>query len=69
MALDRKINDLSAILQKTSGMDDEIKKPDIYCSDVLPAIESLRETVDRLEEETDDTFWTLPKYQEMLFIY
>jgi glutamine synthetase len=30
---------------------------------------AVREIADRLEEETDDALWPLPKYREMLFVY
>jgi glutamine synthetase len=38
------------------------------CDVVLPAMLSLRETVDKLEDLIADDLWPLPTYQEMLFI-
>jgi glutamine synthetase len=38
------------------------------CKTLLPALESLRETVDALELVVADDEWALPSYQEMLFI-
>jgi glutamine synthetase len=35
---------------------------------VLPAMESLRASVDALEAVVADDVWPLPTYQEMLFI-
>ena len=38
------------------------------CNTLLPALNSLRETVDALELVVADDEWPLPSYQEMLFI-
>lgn len=65
-----RITALSERLAEASGNGhDEAEKADAYCKKVLPAMNGLREAVDRLEEDTDDEFWVLPKYREMLFIY
>ena len=39
-----------------------------YRDTVVPAISTLRESVDALEALVDDALWPLPKYREMLFI-
>ena len=39
-----------------------------FRDDVLPAMLTVRETADTLEEIVADDLWPLPKYQEMLFI-
>ncbi len=67
--LDNKIGNLKTKLNLTVILTDEVKKGDAFCNEVLPAIHSLREVADTLETETDDSFWILPKYHEMLFIY
>ncbi|MCQ2378977.1 MAG: hypothetical protein MJ016_07220, partial [Victivallaceae bacterium] len=36
---------------------------------ILDAMRRLRDVADRLERETPDEMWPLPKYREMLFIY
>lgn len=41
------------------------KKP----ADVLKALNALRATVDKLEEDVDAARWPLPKYRDMLFVY
>lgn len=44
------------------------KRGAAFCDKVAPKGEILREVVDRLETQVDDTLWPLPKYREMLFI-
>jgi len=39
-----------------------------YYSNVLPIMESVRESIDKLEEIVDNNIWPLPKYRELLFI-
>jgi glutamine synthetase len=39
-----------------------------YCNKVLPAMQTLRETVDTLETIVDDDLWPMPTYTEMLFV-
>jgi glutamine synthetase len=43
------------------------KTADYCCSKVIPAMLSLRETADVLEESVDDDLWPLPTYTELLF--
>jgi len=64
-----KTSKLENILAKTANTDDEEKKAKAYSQEVLSAMNNLRETVDTLEELTDDALWPLPKYREMLFVY
>lgn len=39
-----------------------------FCDKVLPKCEGLRQCIDGLEAHVDDSLWTLPKYQELLFL-
>ena len=39
-----------------------------YCESVVPAMSTVRESVDALEGLVADDLWPLPTYQEMLFI-
>ncbi|MFK7739672.1 MAG: glutamine synthetase III [Planctomycetota bacterium] len=39
-----------------------------YRRDVRPAMDRLREQADQLETMTDDAYWPLPKYRELLFL-
>jgi glutamine synthetase len=38
-----------------------------YCHKVKPYFDTIRYEVDKLELLVDDTYWTLPKYRELLF--
>jgi glutamine synthetase len=38
-----------------------------YCHKVKPYFDTIRYEVDKLELLIDDTYWTLPKYRELLF--
>ena len=38
------------------------------CDAVLPLMQAIRTTVDKLEQIVADDLWPLPTYQEMLFI-
>ncbi len=40
----------------------------VLADKVLPAMASLRETCDQIEETVADALWPLPKYREMLFL-
>ena len=41
----------------------------VYRDTVIPAMERLREQADQLETMTDDSYWPLPKYRELLFLH
>ncbi len=70
LQLNEKIESLESKLATAVKMNhDEEKKAEAYCNSVLPAMNDLRDVVDQLESETDDEYWVLPKYREMLFIY
>ncbi len=40
----------------------------VYGQKVKPALEDIREHIDRLETIVDNELWPLPKYREMLFL-
>ena len=40
-----------------------------YRDKVVPAMNKLREQADQLETMTDDDYWPLPKYRELLFLH
>ena len=40
-----------------------------YRDQVIPAMDRLRERADLLETLTDDAYWPLPKYRELLFLH
>lgn len=39
-----------------------------YCHRVKPFFDTIRQHIDRLEVLVEDSYWTLPKYRELLFI-
>ncbi len=63
-----KIEKLENLLTDIGEEKDIQKKAEYYCYKILPAMNDLRKVVDNLEKETDDAYWPLPKYREMLFI-
>lgn len=46
----------------------EREKAIAYHNNVVPAMERIRQHIDKLELMVDDEMWPLPKYREMLFI-
>lgn len=64
-----KIGKLEVVLDKKEKIAGEDEKANFYCSEIIPLMYGLRETVDALEEYTGDEYWILPKYREMLFVY
>lgn len=46
----------------------EREKAIAYHDNVVPAMERIRQHIDKLELMVDDEMWPLPKYREMLFI-
>ncbi|MEP7274083.1 MAG: glutamine synthetase III, partial [Acidobacteriota bacterium] len=58
---------LDAVVSEADS-DDIEKKADALAHKVVPALASLREVCDKIEETVDDGLWPLPKYREMLFL-
>ena len=52
---------------KAAAEQDFVKKADLYCNEVLPAMRALRLVVDELETMTASRFWPLPDYGDMMF--
>ncbi len=44
------------------------EKAGAYCSNIKPRFDKIREHIDQLEMLVEDSYWTLPKYRELLFI-
>jgi len=59
-------------LESLKEKEDSVKSPEKHCDmvrdEILPMMNTLRETVDALEMLIPDDFWPLPTYQEMLFV-
>jgi glutamine synthetase len=64
----RLANELEKIRQETAEIANIETRGRTFCKEVLQKAEALRESVDALEVEIDDSLWLLPKYREMLFI-
>ncbi len=47
----------------------ELEHARAYRDQVLPAMNRLRDQADELETMTDDAYWPLPKYRELLFLH
>jgi glutamine synthetase len=67
--LERKTATLAEKLRAGGGIADPAQRAQHCCNEVLPAMGSLRRTVDALEEQSDSRKWPLPQYWEMMFIY
>lgn len=55
-------------LQQSALKLETVKKAHAFADKVLPAAEKLREIVDSIENNADDSLWPLPKYRELLFM-
>ena len=55
-------------LEKTHAEADLHQEAYLFCKEVKPEMERIREAVDTLEGIVDDEYWPLVKYREMLFI-
>lgn len=53
---------------KTPGDDDILAQAQYCCHTLLPAMNEVRRHADDLEDNIADDLWSLPTYQEMLFI-
>lgn len=63
----RKLGKLEVETAKAQRMEKLEKQAAAYRDRVLPAILSLREDIDALEELTPDDLWPVPTYSELLF--
>jgi len=59
--------ELEALLDHEKG-DSTLAHATFYCKTILPAMGEVRKHADLLETIIADDLWTLPSYQEMLFI-
>jgi glutamine synthetase len=50
------------------GGESELEKAEHMRANVIPAMNSVREVVDRLENLVADDYWPMPTYRDMLFI-
>ena len=59
---------VTALLDKLSGVHDELKHSQALGSDMRPLLQTVRDAADKLESLLDDELWPLPKYREILFL-
>ena len=60
-------DELNAAREAAEAKDDAFAKA-IAAEKAAKALRLLRESIDKLEEITDNALWPLPKYRELLFI-
>jgi glutamine synthetase len=65
--LQQSVAELEQLLDKTPH-GDTLKEAQYFCDTILPGINTVREWADSLESVVADDLWSLPSYQEMLFI-
>jgi len=61
------IDNLEIKANEANEKEDLAKSAWLYCHEVLPLMNNLRELSDLLETLIDDNIWPLPKYYELLF--
>lgn len=66
-ALQERTAELEAVMAEAGAESDLQKQAQRYCTEVLPAMNAVREVADSLECELPEDLWSLPTYQEMLF--
>lgn len=54
--------------KEANNLSDAEEMAKSYCDTVVPFFDVIRYHVDKLELLTDDSYWPLPKYRELLFI-
>ena len=64
------IDDLAEVFEKCENHEgSEFEQACAYRDEVIPAMNRLRDQADQLETMTDDDYWPLPKYRELLFLH
>ena len=64
----KNISQLEKSATKAGKIADAIKQARLYRDEVIPAMEALRVTADKLETMVDADLWPIPTYAEMLFL-
>ncbi len=67
-SLQNGIEALDKTVAKAGEIDDTTKQAEDYKSNVIPAMQTVRESADELETIVDAEIWPLPTYAEMLFL-
>lgn len=61
------VDELLAAKEKAKNTVGSQKQAEVYCNNVKPLFDNIREASDALEMLVDDELWPLTKYREMLF--
>ena len=61
------IKALDAVHQKAEAIDDPQEEANCYAHEVVPAMATLREAVDAMEEIVAADYWPVPTYDDILF--
>ena len=65
--INTKVIAMTEARKKANVLSDAQKMAEVYCDDVKPYFEEIREHCDKLELLVDNESWTLVKYRELLF--
>ncbi|HAT37361.1 MAG TPA: glutamine synthetase type III, partial [Gemmatimonadetes bacterium] len=65
--LNEKIGLLASVNQELGG-DDVVSKAEHMRTNIIPAMNDVRDIVDRLERVVPDDLWPVPAYRDMLFV-
>ncbi len=66
-AINIKVEKMTDARKKANIVNNAQTMAELYCDEVKPYFESIREHCDKLELLVDDEVWTLTKYRELLF--
>ena len=61
-------DNLLEVRQRLDAVHDEKDKARKYAADLVPAMQRVRASSDRVENSCGDAWWPLPRYHEMLFV-
>ncbi|ANF50539.1 glutamine synthetase [Chryseobacterium glaciei] len=61
------VEDLMKAREAAKATSDSQKQAEVYCTNVIPLFDPIREASDDLEMMVDDELWPMTKYREMLF--
>ena len=67
-AIHNSLKKLHEAYEKAHNADSLRAEADIFCHQVKPQMDAIREAADDLEAVVDDQYWPLVKYRELLFI-
>jgi glutamine synthetase len=66
--LDEALKELEHAKAKISDEMEVLERAELMKDHVIPAMNKIREHVDKLEKHVADDYWPMPVYQEMLFV-